>query len=331
MPTTADRLEGPLARACAVLALLSVAPLLAWAYGLGSFAAWFWALSAPAMVALAAAGVRAARRAPSGRFRSAIVAGTIGGLVGTIGYDLFRAPFAAAGVRAMAPIDSYGVLLLGADGSSAWTGLAGWGYHFANGIGFGIAYALVAFGRKWWWGVAWAMVLETATVLTPFATTYRLRGHWDLIALAYAAHLCYGYPLGRIVERGGRLTTTALEVTRRPVAWTLAALSLGLVLWHRPFTPAPDVRTGRAVAPGASALVRGGRFQPEWLRVAPGGCATLLNADEVRYRIDAADGEPALSPGERAAVCFTKPGVSRVRTSAKPFSGGFVIVDREAA
>ena len=39
----------------------------------------------------------------------------------------------------------------------------------SRGIGFGIAYAMLAPRRHWRWGVAWALLLETATVVTPFA------------------------------------------------------------------------------------------------------------------------------------------------------------------
>ena len=75
--------------------------------------------------------------------------------MGTIGYDLFRLPFVASGLRVLAPIDSYGVLLLDAHTSSPLSGFAGWVYHFSNGIGFGIAYAAVALGRRrWYWAVA---------------------------------------------------------------------------------------------------------------------------------------------------------------------------------
>ena len=84
----------------ALLGLSSVASLLAWVYGLGSFAAWFWGLSAPATFALAAIGVVAARSAErDGRFTrlgAGITAGALGGLIGPRGYDLFRVPFVLA-------------------------------------------------------------------------------------------------------------------------------------------------------------------------------------------------------------------------------------------
>jgi hypothetical protein len=282
----------------ALLGLLPVAPVLAWPAGLGSFRGWFLAVTVPALVALVA--VAATMR----DLRPMLSAGAVGGLLGTIGYDVFRVPFAVAGVRLFAPIDSYGVLLLGADTSSSLSGFAGWTYHLSNGVGFGIAYALVAYGRSRWWAVGWAMVLETATVVTPFASVYGLRGRWDLIAVAYAAHVCYGLPLGVVVER--RVVAPAVRL--------LGVAVIGLAVWLRPWPPDG----------GPNVTVRDGVFHAEWVRVARGGCATFENTDAVAYRI----GDRQVEPGTVTEVCFTDPGVHRVRLTGEPYSGGFVIVER---
>ena len=133
---------------CAVLGLLSVTPLLAWAYGLGSFRSWFWSTTVPSLALLAVIGVMTARSARFGGLHTALVVGAFGGLLGTFAYDLFRIPFLLFGYRLLAPIDSYGVLIAGAASSSPWTGLLGWMFHFANGIGFGVSYAVSAAGRR---------------------------------------------------------------------------------------------------------------------------------------------------------------------------------------
>lgn len=315
---------------CAVLGLCPVAALLAWVFGLGPFAAWFWALSAPAILALCAIGLFVSRGTRHARLRTALVAGTAGGLLGTLGYDVFRLPFAAFGTRVFAPIDSYGVLLLGAPSSSPRTSIAGWAFHFSNGVGFGIAYACVALGARWWWGVAWGLTLETATIVTPFAGTYALRGA-GIITIAYAAHLAYGAPLGVLVQHGGATATKLAEIGPRATTWLLVGTALALVAWLRPFSTPSAVRAGEAVAPGPSAVVRGGRFQPEWLRVAPGGCVTLRNDDAAAYAIEAANGRPAIVPGATRAACFARAGIHRVRLGGAAYSGGFVIVDEEAA
>lgn len=306
--------------AAGLCGLLSVSPLLAWVFGLGRFSTWFLALALPAQLGLVAMAATSRRRPDLAWLRVAIGAGVLGGLIGTLGYDLFRLPFVAGGLRLLAPIDSYGVLLLGADSSSGWSGLAGWGYHFANGIGFGVAYAMVGIGRHWGWAILWAMVLETATVLTPFASTYGLQGKWHLIAIAYAAHLFYGYPLGRIVQ-------SAAGWSRPPVRpWmAVAALSVALVVWHRPLNVDPNVAEGKAVPGRPSAVIRDGRFVPEWLRVRPGQCATIENRDAISYRLP---DNTRVAAGARTRLCPDEDeGVHRVRLTGRAYSGGFVIVD----
>lgn len=316
--------------AAVALAGTSVASLLAWVFGFGRFSVWFWRLSAPGIVVLAVVAWRVARRGDDERLHLALVAGTIGGLLGTAGYDLFRLPFALAGYRLLAPIDSYGVLLLGAPSSSALTGFAGWAFHVSNGVSFGIAYAVVALGRRWWWGVLWAMVLETATVLTPFVDTYALRGKWALIAVAYAAHVFYGVPLGRWVERADvRVRQLREDTTRRPAVMALAVVTGGLLAWHQPWSSDAGDRAGERVAPGPSAVVRRGRFAPMWLHVAEGACAAFRNDDAVAYAVAGVPGGVRLPAHETTRVCFPDPGVHRIRTSTKPDAGGFVIVDEE--
>jgi hypothetical protein len=312
---------------CIVLGLLPVASLLAWSLDLGSFHLWFAFVSGPALVILAVIGWILGGRNPTSRIRVAIVAGTVGGLIGTIGYDLFRIPFAALGLRLFAPIESYGVLLLDKASSTPLTDAAGWAYHFGNGIGFGIAFAVVALGRPWWWALIWAMVLETATIVTPFASTYGIAGQWGLITIAYAAHIAYGAPLGVIVERGRALASWMDGLSQRATTWLLVLFTLGLVVWSRPFLIPAAVSEGQAAAPGPSAVIQEGRFLPEWIRTDKGECFSLKNRDSKEYRINIAEGDPVVPPGELTRVCITDPGVHRIRLTPAAYSGGLVIAE----
>jgi hypothetical protein len=281
----------------ALLGLLPVAPILAWSYGLGSFRAWFLLVSLPSLSGLAVAAWRWVEMRPR------MAAGAAGGVLGVIGYDVFRVPFVVGGLRLLAPIDSYGVLALGAHRSSGLSAFTGWAYHLSNGVGFGIAYAMVMYGRRRWWGVVWGFVLESATVLTPFATIYGLRGKWDLIGLAYAAHIFYGLPLGYVVEQ--RLALPSLRMIGTAV--------VGLAVWLHPWAGAPAITT-----------IRDGRFSPEWIRVRRGGCVGVRNTEARDYSFNG-----ALLPADSVAtVCFEKEGVIRVRLTGEPYSGGFVIVER---
>src|SRR5207245_86489 len=98
---------------CGLVGLGSVVPLLAWVYGLGAFAAWFWGLAAPGLAFVAITGV-ALRR--SGRYPTllvALVSGAVGGLAATVAYDLVRGPFVALGYQLFAPLSPYGILIVG--------------------------------------------------------------------------------------------------------------------------------------------------------------------------------------------------------------------------
>jgi hypothetical protein len=325
------RIEPFLRLLCAALGLMSVASLLAWGYRLGSFATWFRLLSAPAMVVLLIVGCIVSRRHGAGTIRASMVAGTIGGLVGTIAYDVVRVPELAFGLRPYLPIDSYGLLVLGASHSSPLTDAAGWAFNLANGIGFGITYAMLARGRPWWWAVPYALALETAFVVTPLAQIYQLSGQWTLIGLAYVAHLFYAYPLGRIVASTEAFVRELDGLSRHAAPVALLALVVALVAWHRPFSTPSEMRAALALSEGTGdgALIVSDRLVPEWLRVPPGGCARVRNDDPTAHRLSGARGTPDIEPGRVARVCFDGAGVVRVRTSARPFAGGLVLVDPE--
>ncbi|MDI9941222.1 hypothetical protein QM806_38395 [Rhodococcus sp. IEGM 1351] len=313
---------------CALLGLLPVVPLLAWAYGLGSFRLWFWFVTVPALALLTTAGVATARWPAYRGLHTALVVGAFGGLAGTLAYDLFRIPFLLAGYRLLAPIDSYGVLIAGAESSGPWTGLLGWLFHFGNGIGFGITYAVIAAGRRWQWALLWGLAIETLAVASPVAGLYALRGP-GLLAIAYGGHLAYGAVLGPLVAHPERTMRQLREVSAHTVGYSMLTVLVVLVAWQHPFrTPAP-VRAGEQVDGGPSAIVREGRFYPEWLRVPGDGCVSLRNEDAVGYVLADAVGAPTLEPGRITRACFATSGeVMRVRTSPAPYSGGFVIVDK---
>ena len=245
----------------AVAGLLPVAALLAWVCGLGRFSWWFLATGVPAVVVLAALG-SVTRRDHTSWVRVALVAGVLGGLLGTAGYDLFRIPFVLDGRRLFAPIESYGVLLTDARSSSNLTDLAGWSYHVVNGVGFGIAYAAVMVGRRWWWGIGWGLALETATLVTPFADAYALRGNWDVIAIAYAAHVPYGAAVGWAAQDAGRWVPDLAGRRIPVVATSLVAVAAGLLWWHQPWTDKEPISTWRRVPLGACATVDGQRSCP---------------------------------------------------------------------
>ncbi len=284
----------------------SIAALLADIYGIAPMHVVFWAASIPSMLALAVLGVLP--RVPL-ELRSRIRVGAVAGFAGTLGYDIVRVPFAFAGQRVFAPIESYGVLIADASASSELTSFLGWGYHFSNGITFGIAYAVVAARRHWLWGVAWGLVLESVAVFSPFAARYGIAGQLVPIAIAYGAHIFYGYPLGRIVQRMPSLPPRFVTVT-------LAVLAVGLLGWHRPWLA--------STSDTARTIVVGDRFEPEWVRIRAGECVTVENRALVGHQTPHGEVKPAST----SELCFPREGVYRVRLGPRPYSGGFVYVER---
>ena len=313
-----------LAGAVFVLGLCSVAPLLAWVYGLGSFAAWFWALAAPGMLLVFVLALVLARTGAFPDLRVGIAAGVLGGVVGTIGYDVIRMPFLAAGYRLFAPINSYGILILGTTHSSPFSDLVGWLYNFANGTMFGVAYGMIAIGRRWWMGIPWAFFLETMTIVTPYAAAYGIAGHPDIIAIAYLAHVAYGAPLGLICMQAARWTDDDGQPI--PNWWALGGILVVLVASNRPWDTQPRLAEAESLGPAPATIISGGKFVPEWVRVAQGGCVQLKSEDRSAYDITVPARAHVVAEGT-LSVCFRDPGIKRVQLNGRPYSGGFVIVD----
>lgn len=308
----------------AVLGMLSVVPLLAWVYDLGPFHVWFWTVAAPGAVALLGIAVWASTRKTGSDVHKLLSVALLAGLVGTLAYDLFRVPFVVVGgLRLLSPIESYGVLLVNTSASSGLTDFAGWSYHFSNGVGFAVTYAALARGRHWVWGVVWAMILETGTLVTPFANDYDLAGKWDVIAIAYAAHIPYGMALGLLLQRYRSTFGVFHESARRPGRWALASTIVVLALWLQPWqSHRPDF-----LASSDQAAIVNETMHPEFVRIAPRDCFSLFNADDVAYLLDQPSNRPMIDSNTSAPVCFDVTSVVRLRVTGRPFDGGFVIID----
>ena len=316
-----SRRELGLTLACALFGVTPVFALLAWVYRLGPFWMWFWFAGVPALLLLGVIGWLLARSGRESRLRTALYCGFVGGLVGVIGYDFIRIPQVLFGIRPYIPIESYGLLMLDAPHSSQASMLAGWAFNFCNGVGFGISYAVVALGRRWYWAVVWAFILETATVVTPFANYYLLEGKWDLIAMAYLAHIAYGYPLGKIVEAGDRFRASLNRLLPHAVPVLLGLTAVTLTAWHWPFGASSGTN------PDGTVRISNGLFVPRWTRLPIGGCVPVHNEDAVPYTINEAIGAPPIEPGRTTSLCFGGPGVVRARTSALPDAGGVILLD----
>lgn len=283
-------------------------------------------VSIPCSLALAGIGIRA-RRQSSGIIIDALAIGLFGGLLGTLGYDLLRLPFALAGQRVFAPIAAYGLWLCDARSSSRFTDVTGWAYHFFNGASFGIMYAMAAPRRHWLWAVAWAFLLETIAIVSPFSTLFRLWGKTDSIAIAYWGHVGYGVPLGLLVHRWDE---SALELRRLSpqVKWTGAAAFAAVLIW--PIFSPSQIRLDAQAVPGEFQVVGADQLNPGWLRTRSGGRITVSNpgSHPVMLTLQPAGQTVPIRAGERAELSFERPGVYQlfVRTAGLSHSS-FILVD----
>lgn len=164
-------------------------------------------IAVPGGLALTILGVVARKRRQE-LFLHLLTLGTWAGLLATCAYDVSRwvvqstGWFSYDGFRAI-PI--FGSLMLGIPAHDPSAQVAGWFYHFWNGISFAIFYALVAGPAKWPWGLAWGMTLEGLMILsypTLFGISLSNVSFW---AISLGGHAVYGTILGLLVQRYGAL------------------------------------------------------------------------------------------------------------------------------
>lgn len=295
-----------------LLSFASIALLLGHLYDLGSMSGLARTAGAASAIAMVALLVGPFHR--DEEFWTCVRAGLVGGLLGTLGYDLVRIPLHYWGFNPFPPIRGYGVWITGSTASTPWTDLAGFLYHLSNGVTFGWMYAFVALRRNRWWAVGWGLVLETLAVVTAFGVVFGLRTAYGTVAIAYFAHLAYGWPLGWICERPERLRRF-LPVHRR--AWGAATVWIALVvaLWFvtawQPLSCAP--------APG-EILIGPEAMCPGWTDASRFTNLRLVNRDsqaiQLRHRRPGrfqTDGEAIdVPPGASVSLPLLEPGIHQL-------------------
>ena len=134
-----------------------------------------------------------------------IVYGTIAGILAALCYDLYRLPFVLYGIPLFKVFPQFGELLL-ADTEPRWLVYAlGWLYHFSNAASLGIMFLVVVscFRRVplVWGGLLWALMIEGALLMTPYADAFGLKLDGQFIFLTLSAHLIFGVALGYCLRR----------------------------------------------------------------------------------------------------------------------------------
>ena len=160
-------------------------------------------VSLPALILVIAIAVWAQRVARRPFFNRLLV-GLVAGFIATLAYDGVRwaiqetAPLDYDGFRS---INIFGSLILGKPESALDARIAGWTYHFWNGISFGVMYALVAGPARWYWGLAWGTALELLMIsIYPVAFAIQ-RSDPAFLAISMTGHAAYGAVLGLLAER----------------------------------------------------------------------------------------------------------------------------------
>ena len=315
---------------CFLACIPSGGALLAKVFGIASLQAVTLFVFLPCLLFLIAVWYWARR---NGRhyLHQALVIGFWGGLLGTLAYDVIRVPFLVLlGQRVFAPISVYGVWLAEAGLSSRLTEVLGWGYHFSNGITFGVMYALFMRRRHWLWAILWAFILETIAVVSPFAQIFNLSGNYGALGIAYLGHVAYGLPLGWLVYRWDE-TLAWREREPAVLRWAVPLLAAGAVVWivFSPLVrPAWIERERRAVE--ETLLVEGIRLNPDWVRIERGDAVTIRNDGDVAATVlnRTEDTAVLLEAGTEESLTFPETGIYQlfVETDGQTRSS-FVIVE----
>ena len=156
------------------------------------------------------------------------------------------------------------------------------------------------------------MVLETATVVTPFASYYRLTGKWDVIAIAYAAHVPYGLLLGWMTARPLARKKQLDEIGPWVVPAALVGLLVVLLAWQRPWSASPaDAVVRPRVRP----------VHPRWVRIPAGTCVPVRNSGDDDLTVTGGPTIPVPAGGS-VAVCVDALGVTASASLGGPGPAG---------
>lgn len=175
----------------------------------------------PSLVLLLLIPVISWRRYP--RLANRIVAGVGAGILLTIGLDIVRLTGVWLGAFPGDMPTMFGRMITGEMGTSAAVLLAGYSYHFLNGIDFALVYTLVAGKVRWYWALPWALFIELGMMVSPpvmmTAGPFGIHGFWPwLFIVTLLAHVVMGVVLGVFAERWVRDEGSLLGLIRRAEA-----------------------------------------------------------------------------------------------------------------
>lgn len=156
----------------------------------------------PGFLALAALGA-VLRGRQQELYLSRVRSGAVAGLLGTAAYDVTRFVAETSGLASTNTFKAIPLFGAGLTNQSPHEPLAivmGWAFHLCNGIGFALAYTLVAAGRPAYLGVLFALSLEMAMVLL-YPQWLGITLTKEFLSVSVLGHVAYGVVLGRSAER----------------------------------------------------------------------------------------------------------------------------------
>ena len=142
---------------------------------------------------------------PSARRRLAhrVRAAALAALVATVAYDVSRLALSATLIPSVDPFAAwpiFGELVVGASRGVALRTTVGMALHIVNGVGFGVAYAMVMPRPGVTTGILWGLGLEFAMALL-YPSWLRIEALGEFLTLSVLGHVAYGATLG-VVTRG---------------------------------------------------------------------------------------------------------------------------------
>jgi len=132
-----------------------------------------------------------------------LIVGVVAGALATIVYDVVRwilNKTVFTQYYSFKAIYIFGAWITGKDISTTEAAVAGWIYHYWNGLSIALFYTLTFGRRHWLYAVGWALFME-ACMLGLFPFFLQVTNKWDFIALSMIGHLAYGAALGAIAQR----------------------------------------------------------------------------------------------------------------------------------
>jgi hypothetical protein len=201
-PKVTARLDAQLRWTAAVLSMVSLGALVTQVLGILPMVYFLTFFGVPATLLLFVLAAYA-KWIDERIFLRAIYVGLIGGALAVLTYDgvrLLLMKTAFTQFNSFASHYIFGSWITGKDINSTAAAIAGWTYHYWNGLAIALFYVL-AFGRRHWlYAVGWAMFLE-ACMLGLFPMFMQVTNKLDFIVLSMVGHICYGIVLGLIAQK----------------------------------------------------------------------------------------------------------------------------------